>query len=125
MACVVDYGDCGTLVDSGRGMKLALKSKTEITNQLTQELEELVSNPKLINNLAENAYKHVMKYYSWSQKAKEHYKCIIECYTARGQDCGFLKPAALYYSWFPLILFSANVAARRIGRSEKPYFWNK
>lgn len=72
MACVVvDYGACGTLIDSDRGVKLTLQSKEGITAQLKTELEKLVQEPKLISQLGENAYQHVMQYYTWPQKAKK------------------------------------------------------
>jgi len=72
MACVVvDYGACGTLIDNDRGVKLALQSKGGITKQLVLELEKLVDDSKLIKQLAETAYQHAMKYYTWPQKAKK------------------------------------------------------
>jgi len=72
MACVVvDYGACGTLIDKDRGVKLALQSKEGITKQLSQELERLVGDSELVTKLADNAYTHVMQYYTWPQKAKK------------------------------------------------------
>ncbi len=72
MACVVvDYGACGTLIDNDRGVKIPLQSKEKIAEQLSLELEKLVVNSELISELSENAYKHVMQYYTWPQKAKK------------------------------------------------------
>tara|TARA_R110001583_G_scaffold5139_7_gene28361 strand:- start:1232 stop:2494 length:1263 start_codon:yes stop_codon:yes gene_type:complete len=72
MACVVvDYGASASLIDEHRGVKLALQDKQGITNQLTRQLELLVNNPERIYELSERAYEHVMKYYSWAEKAKK------------------------------------------------------
>lgn len=72
MACVVvDYGASASLIDSDRGVKLAIQDKQGITSELTSVLENLVDNPALITKLADNAHKHVMNYYSWEQKAKK------------------------------------------------------
>jgi glycosyltransferase involved in cell wall biosynthesis len=72
MACiVVDYGASASLIDAQRGVKLALQDKRGITRELTTQLELLVNNPKRINDLSERAYEHVMRYYSWAEKARK------------------------------------------------------
>ena len=86
MACkmtpvVVDYGASSELVDSDRGIKLKLTEKSQILTQMITELESLVIDTERLKTLSNNAYEHVMKFYSWDAKANktlEVYKWVLE-----------------------------------------------
>jgi glycosyltransferase involved in cell wall biosynthesis len=72
MACVVvDYGGPATLIDSDRGVKVAMGNLEELTQRFRKEMEELVSNPDRTTKLGEKAHDHAMAYYTWDAKAKK------------------------------------------------------
>lgn len=85
MACkltpvVVDYGASSELVDNNSGIKLKLNNKDKITDEMIVELESLVTDSDRLANLSNNAYHHVMNFYSWDAKAKKTidvYKWIL------------------------------------------------
>lgn len=76
MACkltpiVVDYGASSEIVDTDRGIKLKLNNKEKITEEMIFELESLVTDTERLTMLSNNAYLHVMNFYSWDAKAKK------------------------------------------------------
>lgn len=72
MACVVvDYGGPATLIDSDRGVKIAMGNLEELTQRFRKEMEKLVSNPERIAKLGAAAHDHAMTHYAWDAKAKK------------------------------------------------------
>lgn len=86
MACkltpiVVDYGASSEIVDNDRGIKLKLNNKEKITAEMISKLERLVTDSDKLTQLSNNAYNHVMSFYSWDAKAKktiEVYKWVLK-----------------------------------------------
>lgn len=73
LACVVvDYGGCGGLVDSDRGIKVSLGDREHLIQEFTSALENLVQDSEKVKALGVAAYHHAMTYYSWQAKAKKN-----------------------------------------------------
>ena len=73
LACVVvDYGGCGGLVDSDRGVKVAMGDKEHLTQSFIEELEKLVQNSDRVRELGVTAYNHAITHYSWQAKAQKN-----------------------------------------------------
>jgi glycosyltransferase involved in cell wall biosynthesis len=77
LACiVVDYGGPGGLIDSSRGIKTPLDSRSVILNDFRQAIESLVSNPDRMNQAGQAAREYTLANYTWEAKAKQ----IVEVY---------------------------------------------
>lgn len=77
MACgltcvVVDYGGCGGLVDSDRGIKVPLGNTAQLVKSFKDALEKLVQDPERVKALGQAAYSHAISRYSWEAKARKN-----------------------------------------------------
>jgi glycosyltransferase involved in cell wall biosynthesis len=68
---VVDYGGPGELVTSDSGIKLPLGSKQEITQALTQTLENLQRDRAFLPAMASAAKSRINDYFTWDCKAAQ------------------------------------------------------
>jgi len=70
LACVVvDYGGPGSLIDTGRGIKVPLGDKKQLVADFTRALVGLATDPSRRHCLAEEARRYALREYSWSAKA--------------------------------------------------------
>jgi glycosyltransferase involved in cell wall biosynthesis len=72
MACVVvNYGAPGELIEDERGIKIPLGNRNFIIQELTRNLEQLVTQPQRIIRLGTEAQEYAMKYFTWDRKARK------------------------------------------------------
>jgi glycosyltransferase involved in cell wall biosynthesis len=72
LACVVvDYGGPSMLVDSDRGIKIALGNKEELIRKFGEALVHLVADEQTTVRLGVAAREHVMRFYTWEAKARK------------------------------------------------------
>ena len=60
-----------SLINEDRGVKLPLTPPGPLTDAYRVALENLVSHPKDLANLARNAHDYAVHFYSWKRKAKK------------------------------------------------------
>lgn len=97
MACgltcvVVDYGGCGGLVASDRGVKVPTGDAEHLVQSFTEALEALVQDPERVQMLGENAYHHALTLYSWDAKARKNLQVYDWVLGRRNDKPDFWEP---------------------------------
>ena len=72
LACVVvDYGAPGSLVDSGRGLKVSAGTREELTENFAKALEYLVEDDAAAARIGTAGREYAMRHFTWDAKAEK------------------------------------------------------